>query len=182
YFPGDIATTPAIEAFEVSVLESTGVRISFIRALITLIALGLMILLQTTLIRTKVGRAVRATAFSDRIAALLGVNTEQVYLLTFFLAGVLGGAAGMLYGIVFTNVQPFMGDAVSLVGLVAIVLGGMGSISGAVLGGFLVAALQTFSVAAGSGSYRNTVIFLLLFIVLVVRPQGIMGQGRQDRA
>ncbi|MEM6527211.1 MAG: branched-chain amino acid ABC transporter permease [Chloroflexota bacterium] len=182
YFPGDIATTPAIEAFEVSVLESTGVRISFIRALITVIALGLMILLQTTLIRTKVGRAVRATAFSDRIAALLGVNTEQVYLLTFFLAGVLGGAAGMLYGIVFTNVQPFMGDAVSLVGLVAIVLGGMGSISGAVLGGFLVAALQTFSVAAGSGSYRNTVIFLLLFIVLVVRPQGILGQERHDRA
>jgi branched-chain amino acid transport system permease protein len=58
----------------------------------------------------------------------------------------------------------------------------MGSINGAVLGGFIVAALQTFSVAVGGGSYRNTVIFVLLFIVLVVRPQGILGQARQDRA
>jgi len=182
YFPNDIATTATIQAAEVWMLDNVGIRVSFIRALITVIALVLMVTLQALVMRTRAGRAMRSTAFNEKIAALLGVDTERVFLLTFFLAGALGGAAGMLYGIVFTNVQPFMGDAVSLVGLVAIVLGGLGSISGAVIGGFIVAGLQTFSVAVGGGSYRNTVIFLLLFIVLVVRPQGIMGIQRQDRA
>lgn len=182
YFPNNIATTEGIRAAEDQIMDALGVRLSFIRVMITVIALALMVSLQTMVSTTRIGRAMRATAFNEKIAALLGVNTERIFLLTFFLSGVLGGAAGMLYGIVFTNVQPFMGDTVSLVGLVAIVLGGLGSISGAVLGGFIVAALQTFSVALGGGSYRNTVIFLLLFIVLVARPQGIMGQVRQDRA
>ncbi len=182
YFPTDVATTEGIRALEQSFLASTGIRVSFIRALITVIALVLMIGLQAMVSRTRLGRAMRATAFDEKTAALLGVNTERIFLLTFFLAGVLGGAAGMLYGIVFTNVQPFMGDDISLIGLVAIVLGGLGSINGAVLGGFLVAALQTFSVAAGGGSYRDTIIFVLLFVVLVARPQGIMGTERMDRA
>ena len=182
YFPSDVATTEGIRSLEQGFTEMTGIRLSFIRAMITVIALVLMIGLQWMVSRTRLGRAMRATAFDERTAALLGVNTEQIFLLTFFLAGMLGGAAGMLYGIVFTNVQPFMGDAISLIGLVAIVLGGLGSISGAGLGGFLVAALQTFSVAAGGGSYRNTIIFILLFVVLVARPQGIMGTKRMDRA
>ena len=183
YFPNDIATTTQIQSAETWVQDSFGVRVSFLRMLITLIALGLMVAIQYLVSHTRAGRAMRATAFNERIAALLGVDTEQVFLLTFFLAGALGGAAGVLFGVVFTNVWPQMGeDSVSLVGLVAIVLGGMGSINGAVLGGFIVAALQTFSVAVGGGSYRNTVIFVLLFIVLVVRPQGILGQARQDRA
>ena len=182
YFPTDVATTEGIRQVEQNILENIGIRLSFIRAMITVISLALMIGLQAMVSRSKLGRAMRATAFDQRTAGLLGVNTEQIFLLTFFLAGALGGAAGMLYGIVFTNVQPFMGDDISLIGLVAIVLGGLGSISGAVLGGFLVAALQTFSVAAGGGSYRDTVIFILLFVVLVARPQGIMGTQRMDRA
>lgn len=181
YFPTDVATNANIEALEITVRDATGVRFSFLRAAITVIALLLMIGLQYIVSNTRAGRAMRSVAFNERIAALLGVDTEQVFLLTFFIAGMLGGAAGMLYGLVFTNVQPFMGDTVSLVGLVAIVLGGLGSINGAVLGGFLVAGLQTFSVAIGGGSYRNTVIFILLFIVLVARPQGILGQKLTDK-
>lgn len=173
YFPTDLISNNPIAGLPV--------RITPLRLLIVVVALVLMIVLQYLLSRTRVGRAVRAVAFNDRIAALLGVDTERIYLLTFFLAGVLGGSAGMLYGLVFINVDPFMGDTVSLVGLVAIVLGGLGSINGAVLGGFLVAAIQTWSVAVGGGSYRNTIIFILLFIVLVVRPQGLMGQKRQDK-
>jgi branched-chain amino acid transport system permease protein len=174
YFPTDLISNDPIPGIPV--------RVTPLRIAIVVIAIGLMIALQYLVSRTRIGRAVRTVAFNEKIAALLGVDTERIFLLTFFLAGVLGGAAGMLYGLIFINVEPFMGDSVSLVGLVAIVLGGLGSINGAVLGGFIVAALQTFSVAVGGGSYRNTVIFILLFIVLVVRPEGLMGTKRQDRA
>jgi branched-chain amino acid transport system permease protein len=174
YFPTDLISNDPIGNLQV--------RITPLRIATVVIALGLMVALNYLVARTRIGRAVRTVAFDERIAALLGVDTERVFLLTFFLAGILGGAAGMLYGLIFINVEPFMGDKVSLVGLVAIVLGGLGSINGAVLGGFIVAALQTLSVAVGGGSYRNSVIFILLFIVLVVRPEGLMGTKRQDRA
>lgn len=173
FFPNDLISNDPI--------PNLPIRVTPLRMLIVLTALILMIVLQTLISKTRVGRAVRTVAFSERIAALMGVDTEQIFMLTFFIAGLLGGAAGMLYGLVFINVDPFMGDSVSLVGLVAIVLGGLGSINGAVLGGFLVAGIQTFSVAIGGGSYRNTIIFILLFIVLVVRPEGLMGQKRQDK-
>ncbi|MCA9890056.1 MAG: branched-chain amino acid ABC transporter permease, partial [Anaerolineae bacterium] len=100
----------------------------------------------------------------------------------FFLAGVFGGAAGMFYGVVFLNVTPFIGEDVALIGLTAIVLGGMGSIQGAVLGGYLVAGLQVISVVLGGSSYRNAVVFLLLFAILLVRPQGLLGQSESTRA
>ncbi|MEO0565728.1 MAG: branched-chain amino acid ABC transporter permease, partial [Chloroflexota bacterium] len=174
YFPTDLISNDP--------LPGLAVRITPLRIAIVVISLALMIALNYVVARTRIGRAVRTVAFNERIAALLGVDTERVFQLTFFMAGALGGAAGMLYGMIFINVEPFMGDSVSLVGLVAIVLGGLGSINGAVLGGFIVAGLQTFSVAVGGGSYRNTVIFILLFLVLVVRPEGLMGTKRQDRA
>lgn len=88
----------------------------------------------------------------------------------------------MLYGMVFLQTTPFIGESISLIGLTAIVLGGMGSIGGALVGGFLVALIQTFSIALGGSGYRDAIVFLLLFIVLLVRPQGLFGQPEQTRA
>jgi branched-chain amino acid transport system permease protein len=88
----------------------------------------------------------------------------------------------LLYGLAFTRVTPFIGQDIALVGLTAIVLGGLGSIQGAVLGGFLVALLQTFSIVIGGSGYRDAVVFLALFMILLVRPQGILGQPEQNRA
>ncbi|MFZ4814187.1 MAG: branched-chain amino acid ABC transporter permease [Phototrophicaceae bacterium] len=181
YYPQDTLTSAQFSAWEAQIFDATGVRVSVVRLLISVLALGLMIGLQWLVTQTELGRAMRAVSFSERTARLLGVDTERVFGFTFFLASALGGAAGMLFGIVFTNVTPFMGEQVSLVGLVAIVLGGIGSINGAVLGGFLVAGLQTFSIAQGGGSYRNTIIFVLLFLALLIRPQGLLGQARQDK-
>jgi branched-chain amino acid transport system permease protein len=93
-----------------------------------------------------------------------------------------GGAGGLLYGLAFTRVTPFMGQDIALVGLTALVLGGLGSIPGAVLGGFLVALFQTFSVVIGGSSYRNALVFILFFLILLVRPQGLLGQREQSRA
>jgi branched-chain amino acid transport system permease protein len=157
-------------------------RISPIHLVILGIGIVLMIGLQFLVSRTKLGQQMRAVAFNQRIASLLGIDVSQVYVLTFFLAGLFGGAAGMLFGVAYGQITPFIGETVALIGLTAIVLGGLGSIQGAVLGGFLVAALQTFSTAAGGSSYRDVIVFSVLFLVLLVRPQGLLGQAEQNRA
>jgi branched-chain amino acid transport system permease protein len=173
YFPRDLISTEPI--------QFGGVVIQPIRLLILVVSLVLMVLLQLLVTRTRTGQAMRAVAFDQRVASLLGVNTGQIFLLTFFLAGALGGAGGLLYGLAFTRVTPFMGQEIALVGLTAIVLGGLGNVQGAVIGGFIVAALQTFSTAVVSSSYRDAIVFILFFLVLLFRPQGLLGQARQDK-
>lgn len=179
YYPRDISVLPFIPT---DTLMLGDIRIQPIRIVILIIALVLMVLLQYMVTRTQIGQQMRAVAFNQRIASLLGIDVSQVYIVTFFLAGAFGGVAGALYGITFSNVTPFIGDNIALVGLTAIVLGGLGSINGAVLGGFLVAAIQTASVAIGGSSYRDAIVFILLFLVLLVRPQGLLGQPEQNRA
>lgn len=176
FFPRDLVPADPI------IIDALAVRVTPIRMIIVVIALVLMIALQYMVTRTRTGQQMRAVSFNQRIAALMGIDVSRVYVLTFFLAGALGGAAGMLYGLVFLNVTPFIGNDVALIGLTAIVLGGMGSIQGAVVGGFIVAFLQTFSVALGGSSFRNAVVFLLLFLILLVRPQGLFGQPESTRA
>lgn len=175
YFPrGLIPEAPLQLAPNVSVQP--------INLIILVVSLLLMVLLQVLVRRTKVGRQMRAVAFNQRTAQLLGINVSRIYLLTFFLAGMFGGAGGLLYGLAFTRVTPFMGQDIALVGLTALVLGGLGSIPGAVLGGFLVAIFQTFSIVIGGSSYRNALVFILFFLILLVRPQGLLGQREQSRA
>lgn len=174
YFPrGLISETP---------IQIGALNIQPVRLIALVVSLAIMIALQVLVQRTKLGQRMRAVAFNQRTARLLGINVSQIYILTFFIAGALGGAGGLLYGLAFTRVTPFMGQEIALLGLTAIVLGGMGSIQGAVLGGFLVALLQTFSIVIGGSGYRDAVVFIALFVILLVRPQGILGQPEQNRA
>jgi len=181
YYPRDLALLPGIPT-DTIIIEELSLRIPPIRIVILVVAIVIMIMLQFLVTRTRTGQQMRAVAFNQRIASLLGINVNAVFVLTFFLAGFFGGAAGMLYGIAFLNVTPFIGENVALIGLTAIVLGGMGSIQGAVVGGFIVAGLQTLSTAAGGSSYRDAIVFTLLFLVLLIRPQGLFGQPENTRA
>lgn len=153
-----------------------------IRIVILIVAITMMILLQFIVTRTRTGQAMRTVAFNQRVAGLLGVDSNRIFMLTFFIAGALGGAGGMLFGLAFGRVTPYLGQDIALVGLVAIVLGGMGSINGAVLGGFIVAGLQVFTITYFDGSYRDAIVFFLFILVLLVRPQGLLGQPQQNRA
>lgn len=157
-------------------------RIVPIRLAILVIAIVLMVVLQYLVQKTQVGQQMRAVAFNERIASLLGIDVSRVYIFTFFLAGAFGGIAGMLFGIAFLAITPFIGESIALVGLTAIVLGGLGSIQGALIGGFIVALIQTYSVAFGGSSYRDAIVFVLLFIMLLIRPQGLFGQEQKERA
>ena len=163
-------------------LQGLPFRVTPIQVIILAVSLILMALLQYLVNRTRTGQAMRAVAFNERVASLLGINANGIFRLTFFLAGALAGAAGVLYGLAYNSMTPFMGDAVALKGLTVIVLGGLGNIQGAVVGGFLVAALEVFSIAAGGSNYRDAIVFTLLFVILLFRPQGLVGQAIQNRA
>ncbi|MBZ0277633.1 MAG: branched-chain amino acid ABC transporter permease [Anaerolineae bacterium] len=163
-------------------LEGLPFSITPIQIIILLVSVVLMALLQYVVVRSRIGQGMRAVAFNQRVASLLGVNVGGIFRITFFMAGALAGAAGVLYGLAYNSMTPFMGDQVALKGLTVIVLGGIGNIQGAVIGGFVVAALEVFSIAVGSSNYRDAFVFTLLFLILLFRPQGLVGQKEQTRA
>lgn len=138
-------------------------------------AIGLMIVLSYVLRATPLGRSIRAVA-QDRIAAaLLGVDLERTIAATFFIASGLGGAAGVLTGLQYNAVSVDMGGSIELKGLAVIVLGGMGSITGAVIGGFIIGAVETFAIAQGWSAWRDALTFGVMFVILVARPAGLFG-------
>ncbi|MDE2571895.1 MAG: branched-chain amino acid ABC transporter permease, partial [bacterium] len=143
---------------------------------VLLISLLMMILLRLLLGSSPLGRAIRAVAENSKAAALLGIDVEKTIALTFLIAGALGGAAGILIGAQFNAVGILMGQRIELKGLAVIILGGMGSIPGAVLGGFLLGLLEVFSVAYLSSSYRDAIAFAVMFLILIVRPSGLLGR------
>ncbi|MBL8116718.1 MAG: branched-chain amino acid ABC transporter permease [Anaerolineae bacterium] len=150
-------------------------RLSATRALVIVTAIVLMIVLQYLIKRTRLGKAMRAVAIDREAAAMMGVNVDRVIIFTFFIGSALAGAAGVLTGIVFTRVWHFMGFAAGLKGFTAAVLGGIGNIPGAMLGGFILGLAETFAVGFISATYKDVVAFVVLIIVLLLRPRGLLG-------
>lgn len=162
-----------------SVLQLGPIRVTAVQIVVLGVSLLLMAVLQFTLTKTRLGRAVRAVSENPETAALLGVNVNAVIMATVMLAGALGGAAGVLVGLSFVSVTPVMGAAYGLKGLAVIILGGLGNVTGAVGGGLLIGIVEALTVYFGGtfGSiYREAISFAFLFIILVVRPQGLFGQ------
>jgi branched-chain amino acid transport system permease protein len=125
--------------------------------------------------RTRLGREVRAVAESVRAARVLGIDVDRVISASFFISSALGGAAGVLFGLAFNSVSPDMGRSVELKGLAVIILGGMGSMPGAVIAGFALGLTEVFVVAGFGSSWRDAVSFAGLFLILVLRPRGLLG-------
>jgi branched-chain amino acid transport system permease protein len=149
--------------------------VSRLQLTIIAIALGLFLVLYWLVQRTRLGREVRAVAESPRAARILGVNVDRVIAASFFISSALGGAAGVLFGLAFNSISPDMGRSVELKGLAVIILGGMGSMTGAVIAGFALGLTEVFVVSHLGGSYRDAVSFAGLFLVLVLRPRGLLG-------
>ncbi len=157
-----------------------GVRVvtfSWLQVIVLAVALLMMIGLQLLVTRTKLGLAIRTVAENPRAARLMGINVEAVFLQTFFIASGLGGVAGVLFAMVSGNsVATNLGANVELLGLTAIIIGGLGSIPGAVLGSVLIAFIQVFSVQFNFSNLRDAIVFGILIVVLVLRPGGLLGQ------
>lgn len=165
------------EAFPQVYYDIGTLRIRLLDIIVLVVSLILMLGLTWLVTNTVLGKAIRAVAENPRAAALLGVNIERVIMQTFFLASALGGAAGVLYGMSLNSIEPTMGNQVELKGLAIIILGGMGSIPGAVLAGFLIGLVESLSVVLKLSQVKDALVFTALFLVLLLRPQGIFGRG-----
>jgi branched-chain amino acid transport system permease protein len=152
-------------------------KISFIQIIILAISFGLMFALRFWLAKTKAGKSIRATAENIETAGLLGVDTRKVIVMTVMLASGLGAVAGVLVGLAFNAVEPTMGITMGFKGLAVLILGGLGNITGAMVGGLILGIAEVFSVAYGDSSYRDAVAFGLIMVLLFVRPQGLFGSS-----
>jgi branched-chain amino acid transport system permease protein len=156
-------------------LPFLGGVVSSLQILIVTVALALFVGLSFLVKRTRLGRQMRAVAESPRAARILGVNVDRVIAAAFFISSALGGAAGVLFGLAFNVIQPDMGRSVELKGLAVIILGGMGSMPGAVIAGFALGLCEVFVVAHLGASWRDAVSFTALFLILLLRPRGLLG-------
>lgn len=154
-----------------------GAQISRLQLTTVGVALALFVALTWLVQGTRLGREVRAVAESPRAARVLGVDVDRAIAASFFISSALGGAAGVLFGLAYNAISPDMGRSVELKGLAVIILGGMGSMPGAVVAGFLLGLSEVFVVAYLGSSWRDAVSFAGLFLILVLRPRGLLGQA-----
>jgi branched-chain amino acid transport system permease protein len=159
-----------------------GVHVRVLEVAIVGVAFLLMALLFAVLRRTQLGRALRAVAESPKAAALLGIDVEGVFHVTCFAAAALGGVAGMLIGLDFNAITPTMGQPILLKGIAAIILGGMGDIRGALIGGLFLGFAEVLSKGYLASQMGDAVAFGLLFLILLVRPSGLFGRVLERKA
>jgi branched-chain amino acid transport system permease protein len=176
---GDTKAMP--DVLDAKVLPFFGAQVSMAQVLVFSVSLALMLGLQLILYRSKMGKAIRATAQNKDAAALMGVNIDRVISATFALGSGLGGAAGVLVGIYYNAFYPTMGFMAGLKAFTATVLGGMTSVPGAVLGGLVLGIAENLGVAYISSGYRDLIAFAILILVLLIKPSGIFGRGLQGK-
>ena len=169
--------------------EVLGLTMTRVQLLVLIVAVLSMVALQVFVSRTTTGRAMRAVAQDAEIASLMGIDVNRVVVITFAIGGILAGLAGVLFSLTFGQVQFTMGFRPGIAAFTAAVLGGIGSIGGAALGGFLIGLLRAVGpplILTGFGvpsvfSVRDAFVFLVLVLVLVFRPGGLLGTGEAEK-
>jgi branched-chain amino acid transport system permease protein len=150
--------------------------------LLFVVSLGLMVGLDVFVFRTRFGSAMRATAQDREAATFMGIDVDRVIMVTFFVASALAGLGGVLFGLRYASINFFMGYLLGIKAFTAAVIGGIGNIRGAMVGGLLLGVLESLSGGFISTQFEDTFVFLVLILVLLVRPQGLFGPPLTDRA
>ena len=153
-----------------------GVNIWIVQILVVVLSLVLMFGLQLLVIRTRLGKQMRAVATDREAAEMLGINVDYTISATFFLGSALAGIAGVMAGLAFNNIYTLMGFVLGLKAFTAAVVGGIGSIPGAMLGGFLIGLAESFITGYISSTYTNLIVFGILIVFMIVRPRGLLGK------
>jgi branched-chain amino acid transport system permease protein len=164
-----------LEKSELASFEGANLRAD--KVLVIVAAIVLMFVLDRFVRQTRFGRGIRATAQDPETASLLGVNIDRVIVVTFFLGGLLAGAAGMLYGVFFEAARYNIGFLPGIKAFTAAVLGGIGNIRGALVGGFLLGLLESWGAAFFGGEWKDVFAFVVLVLVLMFRPTGLLGES-----
>jgi branched-chain amino acid transport system permease protein len=167
-FPQDILPSFPIHIF--------GVYIPLIRIVVLGLSIVMMLALYLFIQKTRIGTAIRAAAIDQGAASLMGINVDRVILTVFLLGPALGGAAGLLVGLQYGNINFLMGWSYGLKAFTAAVLGGIGNIPGAMVGGLLLGVLEALGAAYISTSWKDAIAFCVLIVVLIVRPTGLLGE------
>jgi branched-chain amino acid transport system permease protein len=146
-----------------------------LQILVLIISLVLMAILQTIIFKTRIGRAMRAVSFNHDLASLMGIPTDRVISYTFMLGSALAGAAGVLVGLIYPKIEPLMGVMPGLKAFVAAVLGGIGNVTGAVVGAITLGLAEEFLVGYWAPTFRDALAFAVLILILLVKPTGLFG-------
>jgi branched-chain amino acid transport system permease protein len=162
--------------------EFFGASIGYLSVFILAVSVGLMLALQLFVNATKLGRAMRSTAQDREAAQLMGIDINRTIAVTFFIGSALAGAAGVVQGLYFGNIQFNLGFQAGLKAFTAAVLGGIGNITGAALGGFIIGFVEVTAASRGLFVWSQAFVFTVLIIVLVFRPAGLFGQQLGERA
>jgi branched-chain amino acid transport system permease protein len=167
--------TPAFIPFSVSI-HIDGVNIGIVQIIIFAGSIILMVGLRTLVNRTVLGKSMRAVASDREAAEMLGINVDRTIAMTFFIGSALAGAAGVMYGLYANQVANLIGFLAGLKAFTAAVVGGIGSIPGAMIGGMFIGLCESFSLSYISTRYGDLFVFAILIAVMLVRPTGIFGQ------
>jgi branched-chain amino acid transport system permease protein len=150
------------------------------KMLVFVAAVVMMILLNFLVNRTKIGRGIRATAQDPQTAVLMGVNINNVVMLTFLIGGLMAGAAAFFYVLVFETTSYFVGFVLGIKAFTAAVLGGIGNIRGALLGGFVLGLVENWGASMVGSQWKDVIAFTILVVILLFRPTGILGESLQE--
>jgi branched-chain amino acid transport system permease protein len=176
-FPGQVINLPG------------GIAVSVKSLLIVVAAVTMMVLLSVFVQRSRVGRAIRAVAQDRTTAGLMGINVNQIITLTFFIGAAMGGAAGTLFAVQYTSVDPYIGFVLGMKSFTAAVFGGIGKLPGAMLGGVLLGLFESYGAAFMSAAthnimgaeYKDVFAFVLLILILIFKPAGLLGRAQGEK-
>jgi branched-chain amino acid transport system permease protein len=157
------------------------ITINYLNIFIVVLAIALMIALDRLIRKTKIGRAMRATAQDPEAAALMAVNINRTISFTFFIGGALAGAGSVVFGLYTSGVKFDSGLELGLIAFTSAVLGGIGNIYGAVLGGLLIGLVQTYTIQQFGTQWSDAVAFAVLILIFIFRPSGLLGQQVPDK-
>ena len=162
-------------------IEIAGLTVDSQRLTVLGVALLLMALLTFIVNYTKTGKAMRAVSYNLDAAKLMGINTDRIIAFTFGLGSALAGAGGILVSLLYPRIDPLMGIMPGLKAFVAAVLGGIGSIPGAMIGGLIIGLAEVMAVGYGQSTYRDAIAFVILVLILLLKPSGIMGKRVSEK-
>ncbi|MBV8519207.1 MAG: branched-chain amino acid ABC transporter permease [Acidobacteria bacterium] len=163
------------------VIQFAGVVTTNYQLIVLGVAIAFMALLQYIVYGTKYGRAMRAVSYNFETASLMGIPTDRVISTTFVIGSMLAAVAGILYGLSYPKIDPLMGVMPGLKAFVAAVLGGIGNVPGAVVGGLLIGIIESFVGGSAYSNYRDAIAFVILIVILLFRPSGLFGKYQAEK-